>query len=92
MQEILTNDQRQVVLKIIGRAKDMNMIKDSLISTLMDIESAVLHFNMRLQDWLEADDFNFAHDFYGIINCIVRDEFPSVNFGYFLPRFAGRGE
>jgi len=63
MQEILTNDQRHVVLKIIGRAKDMNMIKDSLISTLMDIESAVLHFNMRLQDWLEADDFNFAHDF-----------------------------
>ncbi|WP_335673979.1 hypothetical protein [[Clostridium] innocuum] len=36
-----------------------------------------------------ADDFNFVHDVCGIRNHIVRDDFPSHDFGYFVPRFAG---
>ena len=59
------------------------------ISTMMDIESADKKFNLRLDDWLNADDFNFAHDFFGIRNNIVRSEFPSTDFGLFVPRFAG---
>ena len=44
----------------------------------MDIESADKKFNMRLDDWLQADDFNFAHDYCGIQNNIKRGEFPDV--------------
>lgn len=48
-------------------------------------------FNMRLDEWLNADDFNFAHDFYGIVNNINREKgFPATDFGFFVPRFAGR--
>lgn len=56
----------------------------------MDIESAYLCFNMDLEAWLNTDSFNFAHDIIGIRNNIVRDEFPSTDFGEFVPRYAGK--
>lgn len=65
------------------------MNKEDATDRMMDIESADLKFNMRLDDWLKADDFNFAHDFLGIRDNIVRNEFPSKDFGFFVPRFAG---
>ena len=74
--------------EIADRAKEIGYEGDRL-SLLMDIESADKVFNLRLEDWLSADDFNFAHDLYGIMNNIVRDEFPAKNFGLFVPRFAG---
>ena len=40
------------------------MNKEDATDRMMDIESADLKFNMRLDDWLKADDFNFAHDFF----------------------------
>ena len=63
--------------------------KGDRLSLLMDIESADGVFNLRLDDWLNADDFNFAHDLYGIMNNINRTEFPAKDFGFFVPRFAG---
>ena len=40
---------------------------------------------------MKPDDFNFAHDFYGIVNNINREKgFPATDFGFFVPRFAGR--
>ena len=47
---------------------------------LMDIESADRKFNIRLDEWLQADLFNFTHDFYGIIDHIVRDSVSSNEF------------
>jgi hypothetical protein len=47
---------------------------------------------MRLEDWLEADDFNFVHDIVGIYKAINRIAYP-VDFSndpWFLPRFAGK--
>lgn len=45
----------------------------------------------KINEWLNADDFNFAHDFYGIVNNINREKgFPATDFGFFVPRFAGR--
>lgn len=76
--------------KIVERAKSLNLLNDEKRCHMMDVESADLHFNMRLQEWLDADNFNFAHDFYGIRNNIVRGKFPSTEFGFFVPRFAGR--
>ena len=56
----------------------------------MDRDSADQKFNLRLDKFLEADNFNFAHDFIGIQENIVRESFPATDFGYFVPRFAGR--
>lgn len=64
---------------------------DEDVDRMMDIESADKEFDMRLDDWIKADDFNFAHDFLGIRDNINRkDGFPSTDFGLFVPRFAGR--
>ncbi len=76
-------------VKICERAERMKIDTGDRIGTLMDIESADKKFNMKLDDWLQADDFNFAHDYCGIQNNIKRGEFPATDFGFFLPRFAG---
>lgn len=85
--------RKKKVLKygeICDRAEKMGLIKGSRLSALMDIESADKKFNLRLDDWLNADDFNFAHDYCGIEKNINRSEFPATDFGHFIPRFAGK--
>ena len=74
---------------IAERAENEGLYKGERINLLMDIESADKKFNLRLDDWLNADKFNFAHDLWGIMDNIVRDKFPATDFGFFLPRFAG---
>ena len=76
---------------IAKRAEKENLYNSKRIGLLMDIESADQKFNLRLDDWLKADRFNFAHDLYGIISNINRKEFPATDFGLFVPRFAGDG-
>ena len=66
-------------------------IKKQRFSNMMDIESADKQFNLRLDDWLNADDTNFFHDFFGIINESDRTTYPCT-FGLFVPRFAGEKE
>ena len=73
---------------IAERAENEGLYKGERINLLMDIESADKKFNLRLDDWLNADKFNFAHDLYGIMNNIVRDSFPATDFGLFVPRFS----
>lgn len=77
---------------VMVRATVMGLMKpDEDVDRMMDIESADKKFNMHLDEWLNADDFNFAHDFYGIVNNINREKgFPATDFGFFVPRFAGR--
>ncbi len=76
--------------KIIERAEKEGLYNGQKLNLMMDIESADKKFNLRLNEWLNADKFNFAHDLFGIMNNIVRNEFPSSNFGSFVPRFAGQ--
>lgn len=45
---------------------------------------------LRLADLLAADDFNFAHDVFGIDRHICRDTGAMLNF--FSPRFSARDE
>ena len=74
---------------IYTRAKTLGLVVDSKISHMMDISSAIELFDIDLDAWLEADDFNFAHDFVGIYNSIKRNEHDKEKmFGYFVPRFA----
>lgn len=75
---------------ICARAKAMGIMKGDAIGAIIDIDSADQKFNLRLDEFLEADNFNFAHDFIGIQENIVRESFPATDFGYFVPRFAGR--
>ena len=62
-------------------------VKKDRLSNMMDIESADWQFNLRLDDWLAADDVNFYHDFFGIIRESDRSTFPAT-FGLFVPRFS----
>lgn len=82
---------KEKILKYVAvceRAEALGIRRDRL-DTIMDIEGADLVFNLRLDDWLKADDANFLHDFVGITSNIVRSEFPAVDFGEFVPRFSG---
>ena len=47
---------------IIQRAKEEGLHVNDKLSVLMDIESADRKFNIRLDEWLQADLFNFTHD------------------------------
>ena len=62
---------------------------DFLENVLLWSEAADKKFQLRLDDWLDADAFNFAHDICGIENNINRNDFPNATFGYFVPRFSG---
>lgn len=77
---------------IIERAEKEGLYSGERINLLMDIENADRKFHLRLDDWLNADPFNFAHDLFGIMNNINRSEFPATDFGFFLPRFAWHEE
>lgn len=77
-------------VEIAKRAENMGIYNGERSTLLMDIESADNAFNMRLEDWLKADDFNFAHDVVGIVNNIDRSKFPATEFNLFVPRFAGK--
>lgn len=74
-------------VKIAQRAEGMDLYTGERMTFLMDVESADKQFDMRLEDWLNADDFNFAHDVVGIVNNIDRSTFPA-EIHRFLPRFA----
>lgn len=84
-----TKEKFMLYVKIAQRAEAMDLYKGERHTFLMDLESADNHFNLRLKDLLQADDGNFAHDIVGIVNNINRSEFPSENFGLFVPRYAG---
>ena len=63
---------------------------DDRLAAMMDIESADRKFNLRLEEWLKADDLNFIHDWAGIRDSILRNHFPATDFRGFVPRFAAR--
>lgn len=84
----LTREDYELCDKIVKRAMKMGLYEDNQMTAHMDITNAAKHWNMRLEDWLNADDFNFAHDIAGIYENIIR-EYPVKFTNYFVPRFAG---
>lgn len=89
--EVKEKVRRSKYADIMVRATIMGLMEEAEdVDVMMDIESADIKFNLRLDDWLETDDFNFAHDFLGIRDSIDRNNgFPAKDFGFFVPRFAG---
>ena len=83
----MKNKERfEMYVKIAERAEQMGIYNGERFSLLMDIENADNVFNLRLEDWLKADNFNFAHDVVGIVNNIDRRN--PTDFNLFVPRFA----
>lgn len=83
----MNKERYQMHVKICERAEKEGIRKGDRIGALMDIKSAEENSTL---DWLSDDKFNFAHDFCGIQNTIVRSSFPATDFGLFVPRLAGQ--
>ena len=87
----MKNKERfMMYVEIAKRAEEMELYNGERMTLLMDLESADNVFNLRLENLLNADAFNFAHDIVGIMNNINRSEFPAKDFGLFVPRFSGK--
>lgn len=84
----MDKERHEKYVEIAKRAEKDALYDGERINLIMDIESADLKFGLRLDDLLNADKFNFAHDICGIINNINRTEYPTTDFGSFVPRFA----
>lgn len=80
-------EKNLMYLKIVERAEKLGINFISRLTALMDIEFADKKFNLRLEEFLNADEYNFTHDFVGIQNNIDRT---TKEFGFFVPRFAGQ--
>lgn len=72
--------------EIAARAERLGISRTDRLTSVLDIELADKHWHLRLNDWMNADDFNFAHDFVGIQNHIDRETKSFDN--RFVPRFA----
>ncbi|MDR1351474.1 MAG: hypothetical protein LBJ59_12010 [Zoogloeaceae bacterium] len=90
-------EERQLIDKIVARGmKAASNLKpevfaDVVEAATMDIICCHNHLcRLRLKAWLNADDFNFLHDFYGIYSHLDRNKIKLT--GFFLPRFADRGQ
>ncbi len=81
-----TKEKFMMYVKLAQRAEGMGIYTGERFTLLMDIENADKVFNLRLEDLLNADDFNFAHDIVGIVNNINRNN--PTDFNLFVPRYA----
>ena len=82
----MKKENMQTIVKIVERADNMGLLMFDRLSLMMDMDCAAEKFNLRLDDMLEADNFNFSHDVVGIQNNINRQTKEFENF--FVPRFA----
>lgn len=82
-------NNKETFLKIVDiakRAEEKNLLMFDRMSLIMDLKCVNEEFNLRLEDLLNADDFNFSHDILGIQNNLNREERKMENL--FVPRFA----
>lgn len=76
-----------LIMKIVDRAEEMGLIALDRLTLSIDLEFADNKFDLRLDDLLNADNFNFSHDIVGIQNNI--DRWNEKMDETFVPRFAG---
>lgn len=79
-------NEMETISKIVERADKLNLLCDDRISLMMDLDVSNKEFDLRVNELLEADDFNFSHDICGIQNNIDRTTKTFIN--CFVPRFA----
>ena len=92
-----TKDEFILINKLVERAEELGLMPEGYDRSyiFMSMEAANEAFNLDLERMLEADDFNFAHDFEGINNNIkphqgndIGKSYTANDFGFFVPRFA----
>lgn len=74
------------IIKIVQKADNMGLMHFDRMSLIMDLDVANKKFDLRLNELLEADDFNFSHEICGIQNNIDRTTKTFMN--CFVPRFS----
>lgn len=84
----MKKEERLLLIEIAKRADNKGILMFDRLSLMMDLEIAMEQFNLKLNDLLNADDFNFCHDICGIQNHINRETREIENF--FVPRFCGK--
>ncbi len=77
----------EIVNRVAAMENSRGLTCDRL-SVRMDISSVHETLGLRLEDLLEADDFNFTHDVFGIRKHLDRSEYPGKLMDFFRPRFA----
>ena len=86
----VASDEIDTISKIVDRAMELyrrHGHRPNRMTVHMDVTAT--HANgcaLRLAELLEADDFNFAHDLYGIDRHLDRNTGKLTD--HFLPRFA----
>lgn len=80
-------EEFKAIVAIAKRAEEMNLLMFDRMTLIMDLEHAALEFDLRLDDFLNADKFNFAHDIVGIQKHMNRQTKKMENI--FVPRYAG---
>lgn len=87
----MVNERFMKLVKICERAErdypTMSKLLGNRASRLIDLQTADEIFNLRLDEFLNADEENFCHDVFGIWKESDRSTFPCT-FGLFVPRFA----
>ena len=83
---MMNKDRMDTIVKITERADKMGLLVFDRLSLIMDLECTDNEFNLRLDELLTTDDYNFAHDICGIQRHIDRKAKTMGDF--FVPRFA----
>lgn len=84
----MTKRDYELAAKIVDRAENDCLFRDSRLNHMMDVIVATKQFNIQLEDWLNADPKNFTHDWFGIYTHTDREECKVID--HFVPRFAGK--
>jgi hypothetical protein len=89
---VTNRDDIDTIAKIVRRAWGIPWLRKSYASRMdMQMDVSAVHANgnpLRLEDLLNADEFNFAHDMSGICNCLDRNTGKLTR--NFSPRFSRR--
>ena len=79
-------EESKLIMAIVERAWKSNMLYKEKIDMIMDISKVHENNPMKLQEWLEADDWNFTHDIVGIATFLDRETGKLMD--CFLPRYS----
>jgi hypothetical protein len=82
----MTKGEKLTIMKIAERADEKGLLMFDRLSVIMDIEAVHAEIGLRLEELLNADDANFAHDIVGIQQNVDRVNKMLTN--CFLPRYA----
>ena len=83
----MKKERLKIMFDIAKKAKEKGLLMFDTMSLVMDLKKADEFFGLRLDDLIETDDSNFAHDIVGIQNHIDRKGKVFIN--GFVPRFSG---